>query len=132
MTLQISKKTIGFASLFLLLMNPIFAQTEKTWTLQDCVEQALKSNITVQQQELQTKSIKADYNQSKLAMLPNLNGSVSNNWQTGFAINPETNSAQNNQSFRTNSVGLNSSMTLFNGFQNSNNTRLQLSNLKAS
>jgi outer membrane protein len=132
MTLQISKKTIGFASLFLLLMNPIFAQTEKTWTLQDCVEQALKSNITVQQQELQTKSIKADYNQSKLAMLPNLNGSLSNNWQTGFAINPETNSAQNNQSFRTNSVGLNSSMTLFNGFQNSNNTRLQLSNLKAS
>ncbi len=132
MTLQISKKTIGFASLFLLLMNPIFAQTEKTWTLQDCVEQALKSNITVQQQELQTKSIKADYTQSKLAMLPNLNGSLSNNWQTGFAINPESNLAQNNQSFRTNSAGINSSMILFNGFQNSNNTRLQLSNLKAS
>jgi outer membrane protein len=113
-------------------MNPIFAQVDKTWTLQDCVEQALKSNITVQQQELQTKSIKADYLQSKLSMLPNLNGSVSNNWQTGFAINPETNSAQNNQSFRTNSLGVNSSVTIFNGFQNSNNTRLQLSNLKAS
>ena len=129
---QIFKKnTVLFALCFCSVLN-ISAQDQKTWTLKACVEQALSKNITVQQQELTTKMSKSDYLQSKMALLPTLNGNVSNNWQTGFAINPATNLAKEGVSFRTNSFGLNSSMPLFNGFQNVNNVRVQESRFKAS
>ncbi|MDZ4667292.1 MAG: TolC family protein [bacterium] len=115
---------IGFGNLF--------AQEQKVWTLQECIEQALSKNITVQQQSLTTQSAKADYFQSKMVLLPNLNGNANNNWQTGFAINPATNIAREGVSFRTNSFGLSSSVPLFSGFQNINNVRGQEERLKAS
>lgn len=128
---QISKKTGVFHILMLGALVNTMAQSGKTYSLQECIEQALATNITVQQQNLMKESTQADYLQSRMAALPNLNASLSNSWQTGFAINPESNAAQNNQSFRTNSVGANSSVVLFNGFQTSNTIRLQQSNLKA-
>jgi outer membrane protein len=129
---QIFKKnTVLFALCFCTLLS-VSAQDQKIWTLKACVEQALSKNITVQQQELTTKMSKVDYLQSKLALLPTVNGNVSNNWQTGFAINPATNLAKEGVAFRTNSFGLNSSMPLFNGFQNVNNVRVQESMFKAS
>ncbi len=110
----------------------LFAQVENVWSLQACIEQALSKNITIQQQKLTTQSIKADYFQSKLSALPSINGSATNNWQTGFAINPSTNNAQAGVSFRTNSFGVSANMPLFNGFQTTNTIRLQESNVKAS
>ncbi len=110
----------------------VHSQEAKKWTLQECIEQAFSKNISIQQQKLQTLSAKADYFQSKMALLPNLNGNVTNNWQTGFAINPATNFAQKGVAFRTNSFGLSSSMPLFNGFQNANNVRLAKTNANAS
>lgn len=108
------------------------AQEAKVWTLQECIEQAFSKNISIQQQQLQTLSAKADYFQSKMALLPNLNSNLTNNWQTGFAINPATNLAQKGVAFRTNSFGISSSVPLFNGFQNTNNVRLTQTNAKAS
>lgn len=118
--------------LLLLMGTTAQAQEAKVWTLKECIEQAFSKNISIQQQELQTLSAKADYFQSKMALLPNLNSNVTNNWQTGFAINPATNLAQKGISFRTNSFGLSSSVPLFNGFQNVNNVRLNQANAKAS
>ena len=129
---QILKKKFAILSLSFFCLSNISAQEEKVWTLQACVEQALSKNISIQQQKLTTQSIKADYFQSKLAGLPSFNGSASNNWQTGFAINPATNSAQAGVAFRTNSFGISSTMPIFNGFQTTNNIRLQESNHKAS
>jgi outer membrane protein len=129
---QIFKKnTVLFALCFCSLYS-VRAQDQKIWSLKACVEQALSKNITVQQQALTTQMSKADYLQSKMALLPTVNGNVSNNWQTGFAINPATNLAKEGVAFRTNSFGLNSSMPLFNGFQNVNNVRVQESIFKAS
>ncbi|OYU95458.1 MAG: hypothetical protein CFE21_09960 [Bacteroidetes bacterium B1(2017)] len=129
---QIFKKITALVGICFLGATSIFAQEQKIWSLKACVEQALSKNITIQQQTLSTQSTKADYFQSKMALLPTLNGNVSNNWQTGFAINPATNIAKEGVAFRTNSFGLNSSMPLFNGFQNVNNVRLQQSNMMAS
>ncbi len=130
--LQIFKKIKVVLAICLISMSSLKAQDKKVWTLKACVDQALSKNITIQQQALSTKSTRADYFQSKMATLPSFNGNLSNNWQTGFAINPATNLAKEGVSFRTNSFGVNSSMPLFNGFQTVNTIRLQKSNVMAS
>jgi outer membrane protein len=112
--------------------TPLKAQKNgATFTLQQCVELALNNNINVQQRELNIKTANADKLQSRLALLPSLNGNVTNNYNSGFAIDPSTNSSQRNITFRSNNFSLNSSITLFNGFQNTNNVRLQQTNQRA-
>jgi outer membrane protein len=130
--LQIFKKNTSLLAICLLLVISATGQQKEVWSLADCVNQALSNNITVQQQILSTKSAQYDLTQSKLALLPTLNLNANNNWQTGFAINPTTNDAQENVSFRTNSLGLGGSMPLFAGFQNINNVRVKEALLKAS
>lgn len=103
----------------------------KVYTLQQCIDIALKNNINVKQRELNLSSAQADRFQSKMSALPNLNAQVTNNYNTGFAINPITNTTQRDVTFRSNNFSLNSSVTLFNGFQTTNNIRLQQKNTKA-
>jgi len=130
--LQIFKKNTSLLTICLLLFYSAQAQEKEVWTLADCVNQALSKNITIQQQILNTQSAKYDLTQSKLALLPTLNLNANNNWQTGFAINPTTNIAGENVSFRTNSFGLGGSVPIFAGFQNINNVRVRESLVKAS
>jgi len=106
-------------------------QAQKYWTLQECIDQAIKNNITVQQRELAKQSVEADFKQSKLAALPSINGQATQFYQNGFAINPATNTAQTDMTFRNNNFGLSSSTVLFNGFQQTNTIRLQQNNYKA-
>jgi outer membrane protein len=130
--LQIFKKNTSLLAISLLLYFPSMGQDKEVWSLADCVNQALSKNISVQQQILSTQSARYDLTQSKLALLPTLNLNANNNWQTGFAINPTTNNAQENVSFRTNSFGLGGSVPVFAGFQNINNVKVKEALLKAS
>ncbi len=101
------------------------------FTLQQCIDLALKNNINVKQRELSLSTAQADKFQSKMAALPSLNAQLTNNYNTGFAINPITNTTQQDVTFRSNNFSLNSSVTLFNGFQTTNNIRLQQKNTQA-
>lgn len=114
---------------FLTVSNAILAQ--KTYSLEDCVNIALQNNLQTKQQNLQAENAKVDLLQSKYSALPNLNAQANNNWQTGFNINPRTNTPEN-LSFRTNSFGASSSMSIFNGFQNTNTIRMRESDFLAS
>jgi outer membrane protein len=109
--------------------NTILAQ--KTYSLEDCVNIALQNNLQTKQQNLQAENAKVDLLQSKYSALPNLNAQANNNWQTGFNINPRTNTPEN-LSFRTNSFGASSNVSIFNGFQNTNTIRLRESDFFAS
>jgi outer membrane protein len=115
---------------FMAFQNNVWAQ--KTYSLEECVNIALQNNIQAKQQNLQTENAQIDAKQSKLAALPNLNAQANNNWQTGFNINPRTNTPEENLAFRTNSVGASTSMPIFNGFQTVNNIRLKESDYQAS
>lgn len=132
--MKISPSDIGRNVLFSAIFSLFSFQTlaQKQYTLQECVELAFKNNITVKQRELNKMGAEADYTQSKLALLPNFNGQVTNNYNIGFAINPVTNTATRDATFRNNSFGVNSSVTLFNGFQNINNVKQQSASVKAS
>jgi outer membrane protein len=104
---------------------------QRYWSLEECVQSALGNNITLKQRNLNVQSSNADLKQSKLGLLPNVNGQATNIWNIGFAINPITNTTTRDATFRNNSFGLNASMNVFNGFQQTNSVRLQESNLKA-
>ncbi len=126
------KLLLKISALLFFVQTTQFAMAQKSWTLADCINQALQNNISIQQQSLQNKSAKADVLQSKMAALPSINAQVNNNWQTGFNINPKTNLPEENLTFQTNSFGVSASMPLFNGFQTSNTMRLKLSDYKVS
>ena len=58
-------------------------QAQKKWTLEDCIKYALDNNIQVKQSQLSAESDKISALQSKLGVLPNLNGSVDHNYNWG-------------------------------------------------
>lgn len=117
--------------LFVIILAHSSAKAQKYYTLEECINQAFKNNITIKQRELTKRSAEADHLQSKLGLLPTLNGQATHNINVGFAINPVTNTTQRDATFRNNNFGLNSSVTLFNGFQNVNNIKQQSFNVKA-
>ncbi len=123
--------TLGKLLLVLLLTSQAtFAQ--KYYSLEECVNLAFKNNLTIKQRELTQRSSEADRLQSKLNLLPTLNGSATHNYNIGYAINPVTNTATRDATFRNNSFGINSSVTLFSGLQNINTIRSQEATTKAS
>ncbi|MFT3947061.1 MAG: TolC family protein [Agriterribacter sp.] len=85
-------------------------------TLKQCVDKALDNNIPVKQQGLQSDKAKADWQQAKANLLPNVNGSWGYGWNQGRSINPYSNEYLN-QHFSSSSVGLSAGVTLFSGLQ---------------
>ena len=82
--------------------------------LPQCIDIALKNNITVKQSQLQINNSEVQLQQAKLNRLPNLNGFATQNFSAGFNINPVTNQFVS-RSIQSNNFQLTSSATLFNG-----------------
>jgi len=95
------------------------ATTPKVWSLEDCITYALENNITVKDAALNKDIAEIDYSKSKSSRLPNLFGSATQNFSSGNTIDPITSSYVTDQINSTN-VGINSSMTLFQGNQLNN------------
>lgn len=98
------------------------AQAQRRYTLRECIDTAIGNNIAVQQNGLQTDRASIRLNQSKMNMLPNLNGSATYGWNQGRVIDPFTNTFINQQ-LNSSSVGLSSNVTVFSGFQQLNAIR---------
>ena len=94
----------------------------KKWTIQECVEYALKNNISIKQSELDIKLANIDKSSAVGNFLPNLNSSLSHSWSIGANTNPVTN-VRENQTTQYTQVGLSSNVTLYNGLQNVNRLR---------
>jgi outer membrane protein len=94
-----------------------FSQDQKQWTLSECIDYALKNNISVKQSELDIDA--ADLNKSDAFwnFFPTLNGNISNTWNTGLTQNITTGVLQN-QTTRNSSFGATAAVTLFNGLNN--------------
>ena len=108
-----------------------FSQTQKEWTLEQCIDYALEHNIQLKQQLINTEYNKNTLNQSKWDYLPSLNGSSSANFSSGRSVDPYTYQfTENNVTSYNFSVG--SSMVLFAGFQKWNTMAVNKFNLLAS
>jgi len=102
--------------LLLLLLSNLKAQDDKVWTLKECVAYALENNISVKQSELDKNISIEDVRAAKWNFAPNLNASASQNFNYGSSIG--VSGARIPADFSSNNFGLNSTITLFDGFAN--------------
>jgi len=89
--------------------------TDTAFSLQKCLDIAIKNNLQVKQSNANAELARIDYRQAIENLLPNVSGSASRSFNNGRAINPSTNGYVN-QSATNDQYGLSGSMTLFNGF----------------
>lgn len=95
---------------------PLYLNGQHVWTLQECVDHALKNSINVKQSEISVKQAKISLTQKKLQMAPSLNGSVSNNYNYGRSVDPFSYTFTTSE-IQSANFSLSSNVTLFNGFQ---------------
>jgi len=99
--------------------------------LQQCIDSAIKNNLTILQayDNVQTSSL--NLIQSRWTQYPNLSANASQNFNFGRSLDQTTYQFSDRRS-RTNSVSLNSSVVLYNGGEIKNTIRQNLLSLDAS
>ena len=102
----------------LFLMGTLSSFAQKKWSLKECVEHALEHNISVKQSMLDIDLAKEDLVNAKGNFLPTLRASASQNYNFGSFIGQDGSRIKSDT--RGNSFGLNTGVTIFNGFQNLN------------
>jgi outer membrane protein len=90
------------------------AQETQSYTLQQCLDLAMKQNQAVLNASYQIQGNDAVLQQARAAALPSVSGYASQGISTGKSINPYTN-AFINQEVGTGQYGINAGMTLFSG-----------------
>lgn len=108
-------RVLSLTFLLALLFTNSFAQ--KKWTLQECVEYAIKNNISLKQSELDINSAEIAKKDAIGNFLPTINAQGSHSWNIGLNQDITTGLLQN-QTTQFTSVGASSSITLYNGLQN--------------
>src|ERR1035437_7807761 len=81
--------------LFLLPLLCASAFGQNNWTLQQCIEYALKFNLTLKQSELNTQINQVNLTQSKANILPSLNAGANHTYNIGRTIDRYTNTFAN-------------------------------------
>lgn len=121
------KKTATFVLFAAILSQPSMAQ--KTWSLRECCDYAVSHNIGILQQENQCRQQELQLSTARNSRLPDLNGSVSQNFSFGRGLTAENTYSNTNTSSTSFSLG--SSVPLFTGFQIPNQIKLNQLNLEA-
>ncbi len=122
------KLSIYFLLSFLFITN--ITQAQKKWTLEECINYALKNNIDIKQNSLQLDIQATNLLRSKAMLLPSLNANGNDIVNWGKTVDRYTNKFAD---ARTTSINLylQSSVTLFNGFKLLNTVKKNKLNLKA-
>lgn len=100
----------------LMAMASISAHAQKQWTLKDCIDYAMKNNITLKQAVLKKESATEDRKQSEAALLPSLTATTNQSlgyspWMEGVNVKKGSYSG---------TYGINAQWTVWNGGQNTN------------
>jgi outer membrane protein len=106
---------------FVMLLSPLllFSQ-QKQWTFEECIAHALENNIQIKQQEIMTRYQESSLEQSKLNLLPSLNGSANHYYSFGRSYDRTSNRYTEGETVQSNSFNVSSNMSLFNGLVNYN------------
>ncbi len=97
----------------------VAAQSQKKWSLVECVQYAMDSSMSIKQSEIQGQIAAINYKQSKLSQIPSLNSSNSVGYRFGKSQNPSTGILENQNYFQI-GLQLQSSTTIFNFFSKKN------------
>ena len=91
-------------------------KAQKKYDLQECVATALQNNLQLKQSQLQIQNGQNTLDQSRYNRYPNLNFNAGGGLQSGRNIDPFTNQfVERTVNFAN--TGINSGVTLFNGYQ---------------
>ena len=116
----------GFAAA---LLSALPAIAQKQWTLRECCDYAVSHNISIKQQEIQCRQQELQLSTARNQRLPDLNGSVGQNFSFGRGLTADNTYSNTNTSSTSFSLG--TSVPLFTGFQIPNQIKLNQLNLEA-
>ena len=122
-------KTI-FLGLIAIFIFSSSVPAQRVWTLEQCIDTALTNNRNMKLQRINYDSRNIAYQQSKNAQLPNLNGSLGQNFNFGRSLAVD-NTYQNSNS-QTTSFSISGGLNLFNGFRVKNTIDARRADLLAS
>lgn len=100
---------------------------DSLWNLNQCIDYAIDYNLQVKRQELMLQSTDQDLVQSKLDLLPNLNGGIEHQLGSGRVLDRGTYEWKN-ANVSQGDLGLQSDLTLFNGLQGLNTMKMSKAN----
>jgi len=103
----------------------VTSQAQEVWDLDKCVSYALENSNDIKSIKLSLENAKLTTQQAKLSRLPSLNASSSFGWNFGRQVDPSTNDFISQQ-LSFNSIGLGSSVTLYDGGRISNTIKKSL------
>jgi outer membrane protein len=108
-----------FLSILALIFSFTTLQAQQIWSLEDCIDHALKNNISLKQAELNIEIKESQHLQTKLQFLPSINASNSYTQNKGLVENPLTNIRSTAETSIL-SLSYSTNFTLFSGFKNVN------------
>jgi len=117
--------------LFISTIPPTNGQSQKLWSLSDCINYALKNNIDLEFKSNNIQEHEVVLQRSKTDIFPNLNFNTGLNINFGRNIDGETNDVTYNQTL-SNSMWLSSSVDIFRGFIKKNTIQYNKYLLQAS
>jgi len=97
------------------LISVLNVAAQEKWDLRRCVEYAISHNISVKQGDIDARTAKLSYDQSKMAQYGSANAATAMGLNYGRSINQTTNVYTNTQGI-SQYYTLNASITLFNWF----------------
>ena len=122
------KKTLFLVMLAVLVSLDGLAQS-KAWSLRECCEYAVEHNIGIKQQQNQCRQQEIQLSTAKNSRLPDLSGSVSQNFSFGRGLTMDNTYTNTNTSSTSFQLGAN--LPLFTGFEIPNQIKLSKLNLEA-
>lgn len=117
--------------LLLLLSVPVSLLAQSTMSLDDCIRLAYKQNPAVRNGVIGIKEAKADYIASVGAFLPQIVVNAETGKRFGRSLDPDTN-GYTSESFEEGTVGLDMTLSLFEGFSRINQVRFRKMNKERS
>ena len=117
--------------LLLLLSVPVFLLAQSARSFDDCIRLAYKQNPAVRNGVIGIKETKADYIASVGAFLPRIVVNAETGKRFGRSLDPDTN-GYTSESFEEGTVGLDMTLSLFEGFSRINQVRFRKMNKERS
>ena len=105
------------------------ANAQKVWSLRECCDYAIEHNISIKQQENQCRQQEIQLSTAKNSRLPDVNGSVGQNFSFGRGLTMDNTYTNTNTSSTSFQLGAN--LPLFTGFEIPNQIKLSKLNLEA-
>ena len=120
---RISRST-RYIVFLLFLMLSIHVNSQEKWSLNECINYAIKNNLEIHQADLSVQIAGQGYQKSKWNLLPGVGAGANAGRSYGRSVDPNTNGIINT-AFFNNSYYLGASLDVFRGFMLQNQIRYQ-------